>query len=132
MPRPTLDDLHREHGTQPAPYLDDYLAEHKAHLVPCRRCGRRTVIARCPTIGRLPQERCGGPEERGDMRTKQQCLLRGTTGGEKIAICHHCRGDGKVATGRGYPSGRAAMNYEQCRHCGGLGYHPLIGRMRRV
>lgn len=60
MPRRTLDDLYREHGTQPAQYVDDFVREQGGRLVTCVECGRQYVIAaRKPTQRDLAGWRCG-------------------------------------------------------------------------
>jgi hypothetical protein len=43
MAQPTLDSLYQQHGVQRAQYLDDYLTEHGARLVPCGGCGHLLV-----------------------------------------------------------------------------------------
>lgn len=59
MAKRTLDELYREHGTQPAQYLDDYLREKGAHLVACAARGRQLVVATRPTRDEARRWRCG-------------------------------------------------------------------------
>jgi hypothetical protein len=60
MTKPTLDELHRRHGTQHAAYLDDYLKERGGRLVTCTQCSRAYVIAaRKPTQRDLAGWVCG-------------------------------------------------------------------------